>query len=512
MINHRFHPRQTGKSPFVLAGFAVALYVLWNLSQSIAGGDYRAPLLLGAAFVAFYFVSRIAGDWRGGVYVFFAWLLCEDLVRKYMGNNMLVYFGKDLLVGVIYLSFLAACARREAVLFRPPFRHALGLFFLLGVVQVFNAHSPHLGYGVLGLKVYFYYLPLMFIGYAMLRHEEDLRRFLKATMSLAAVIALVGIIQSIVGADFLNPHSGAEIEELSHVVRMTSTGILVPRPVSVFVSEGRFGQYLILAFILGVGIAGYQLLRKSRGAWVTFTAVALVAVGVVVTGSRGAFSWTLISALVLVAGLLAGAPTHLEEGRLLARAIRRGIIFVVLALALCVGLFPSVIGARWAFYRETLSPESPEFEAGDRAWDYPVANLQVALQDPDWLTGHGIGTASLGIQYVSRILDAPPTKIGVESGAGTLILELGILGPVFWLIWAGSLLFAVSGVTFKLKGTWAFPLALAITWYAFMLLFPISWAGLTMFQNFVNNAYFWVMVGILFRLPALVGMDNNAFV
>ena len=206
---------------------------------------------------------------------------------------------------------------RDAIprFFRPPFRYALGLFFLLGLVQVFNPLSPSIFYGLLGLKLYFYYIPLMFVGYAMLRQEDDLRRLLTVSMGLAGVIALIGIIQSIVGVDFLNPHSGADIEELSHVVRFTSTGIHVARPTSVFVSDGRFGQYLILAFILGLGAAGYQLLRKSRGGIITFPAVALLAVAAMVSGSRGAFAWTAISALVLSAGMLWGAPTRIR-GRL----------------------------------------------------------------------------------------------------------------------------------------------------------------------------------------------------
>ena len=60
----------------------------------------------------------------------------------------------------------------------------------------------------------FHYIPLMFVGYAMLRKEGDLRRFLVVNMLLAAVISLVGILQTIVGLDFLNPHGGADIEEL----------------------------------------------------------------------------------------------------------------------------------------------------------------------------------------------------------------------------------------------------------------------------------------------------------
>ena len=509
MIDRRIDISQNGKVWVVLAGLAVMLYVLWQLSNSIAAGSFRAPLLVGAAFAVFFLCGRIAGDWRSGVYFFFSWLLFEDLIRKYMGNNMFVYFGKDVLVGVTYVSFLAAWSRREAVLFRPPFRFALGLFFLLGLVQVFNPFSPSIFYGLLGLKLYFYYVPLMFVGYAMLRQEDDLRRLLTLTIGFAGVIALIGIIQSIVGVGFLNPHSGADIEGLSHVVRSTSTGILVARPTSVFVSDGRFAQFLILGFILGLGAAGYQLLRKSRGGIIAFPVVALLAVAAMVSGSRGAFSWAAISALVLSTGMLWGAPTRFGEGYLLLKAIRRGFIFVSLALALGVTLFPDVVGARWAFYRETLSPQSPRFEAGDRAWDYPEGELLKTFSDPDWVVGHGIGTSSLGGQYVTRIMEAPPTDLGVENGFGTMILEFGILGPILWLVWSLSLMFAALKVLLKLKGTWAFPVGLSISWFAFFLLFAMTWGSIGGFEDFVLNAYFWLLVGVLFRLPSLVSENSK---
>jgi hypothetical protein len=509
IIDHPISIRSNGKLWIALAGLVFSVFALLQLSNSIAAGSYRASLLLGSVFVGFFLVGRIAGDWRSGVYFFICWLLAEDLVRKYMGNNMYIYLGKDLLAAVTYVSFLAASARRETILFRPPFRHALGLFVILGFVQVFNPLSPSIFYGLLGLKLYFYYIPLMFLGYAMLRDENDLHRLMSVTMGLAGTIALIGIIQSIVGVDFLNPHSGADIEQLSHVVRFTSTGIHVPRPTSVFVSDGRFGQYLILAFILGLGTAGYQLPRKSRAGWITLPTLALLAVAALMSGSRGAFAWVAISALVLSGGMLWGAPARLGHGGGLVKVVRRGFVCVALALALGATLFPDVMGAPWALYRETLSPGSPQFEAGNRAWDYPENELLKALSDPHSIVGHGIGTSSLGGQYVTRILDVPSSDLAVENGFGTMVLELGVLGPILWLAWSLTLQFSALNVLREMKGTWAFSLALAIAWFAFVLLFAITWGGIGGFENFVLNAYFWLMVGVLFRLPGLVSQAEN---
>ena len=101
-------------------------------------------------------------------------------------------------------------------------------------------------------------------------------------------------------------------------------------------------------------------------------------------------------------------------------------------------------------------------------------------------------------------MDVPATGLGVESGFGSLVIELGILGPILWLVWASSLMFEAGKVVLKLKGTWAFPVAFSILWFAFYLLFPRTWGGVTGYQDFVLNAYFWLLVGVLFRLPGLV--------
>ena len=511
MLDIRRVVPESGKTLTVGLGLAGVLGVVWLLGNAIAADAVRGVILLGAGLAVVMVAGKTASDWRSGVYLFLTWLLFEDLVRKYLGNNMYVYFGKDALIGVTYVALLMARWRGDSTeRFRVPFKYALGAFFLLGLAQFYNPGSPSFWYGVLGLKLYYYYIPLMFVGYALLRTERDLHRFLVVNMALAAVIALVGILQAIVGLDFLNPHGGKDIEELGHLVRMTPSGLAVPRPPSVFVSDGRFGDYLTLAFILGLGTAGYLLLRAKRGRKIVFPAVALVALATILSGGRGASAIGLVSALVLSAGMLWGAPPKLGEGYRLVKAIRRSLIFVTLALSLAVIAFPQVIGARWAFYRETISPDSPDSETAERAWNYPIGELHKALSDHDWMFGHGIGTASLGGQYVSRIMEVPATGIGVESGYGALTLELGILGLVLWLVWTSSMMFEASKVLLKLKGTWAFPLALSIFWFAFYLLFPRTYGGMAGYQDFVLNAYFWLLVGIFFRLPGLVGQDSGS--
>jgi hypothetical protein len=504
MIDRHVDISQTGKVWIVLAATTVLSFTLWQLVTTISGGSWKVVALVVAFFAAFFVAGKIAGDWRSGVYYFLSWLLFEDLIRKYMGNNMAVYFVKDVLVAVTYASFVVSRINERGKPFHPPFRFALGAFFLLGLVQIFNPLSPSIFYGLLGMKIYFYYVPLMFVGYAMFEDERDLPRFFAFNMGLAGVIAWVGIMQTIVGMGFLNPMGGEDIDALGHMVRYTHGGQAVPRAPGVFVSEGRFGSYMIIAFLIGLAGAGYLLLRTKRGRAFVFPGLGLVTLGAIMTGSRGAVVYLSASAVLLSAAMLWGAPRGRLGGMRLVKAIRRSFVFIAVAVFLLAAIFPNVVLPRLTLYRETLTPGSEYSELGQRTWTYPLLELKQTLSDRDWLIGHGIGTVSLGVQYVSRILDVPRAPLGCENGFGALILEFGILGPILWLLWALSLLATGLNTALKLRGTWAFPIAIAVVWYAFVLPFPLTWGGIAPYQNFVINAYFWLFVGILFKLPELV--------
>jgi len=132
-----------------------------------------------------------------------------------------------------------------------------------------------------------------------------------------------------------------------------------------------------------------------------------------------------------------------------------------------------------------------------------VANFLGAFGYERWPYGYGIGTTSLGVQYVARFFHAKPLGVGVESGFGTLVVEMGIGGLILWLVMSFAILFSAWGVVKKLRGSPWFPLAFVIFWYAGLLLIPITFSGMQPYEDFVLNAYFWLLLGILFRLPTL---------
>ncbi len=485
--------------------FLLGLWLAWEVGGKIVADDTRSILYAVMAFGACVVVATVLRNWRLGFYFFFIWMLFEDLVRKFMGNSLELFFGKDILVAFVYIALFVEIRRGREKSFRPPFLLFFSLFLWLGVVQVFNQNSPSILYGLLGFKVYFYYVPLVFVGYALIRNDSDLRKFLVASAALAGVIAGLGIVQAILGNSFLNPAVLApELQDLGNLTKVSPlSNRALSLPDSVFVSSGRFDEYLVWVFIITVGTAAYFLLHTPRHRKLVFGVIGTIAVATLLSGSRSSVVAVVASAVVLPAAFLWGAPWRWRQAHRLVRAIRRTFVVAALALAALILLFPEDAGSRIAYYAETLNPQSSAYEGANRSWDYPINNLLQAFDEPNWLLGNGIGTASLGGQYVAKVLGTRPLNIWVEEGYGQLIVEMGIVAPFLWILWTASVLYYSWKVARRLRDTRLFPIAFAIVWYAFMVLYVFTYAGLAAYQNFVTNAYLWLLLGILFRLPDL---------
>jgi hypothetical protein len=488
---------------------AVIAVVGLALAAAVAVAPGARLAMLGLGLVVVWLGLASLGNWRLGLTLFLVWLVFEDLPRKYLGNNMVIYFAKDVLVGLSYVAFLVAVrAGRERVT-RMPFALPFILFLALGVVLALNPASPSLLYSALGLKLYFYYVPLCFLGYALAQSEADLHRLLLVSCAVALAVGALGIAQGIIGLHFLNPEQLApELEALGREIRRSPSGAVIPRATSVFVSEGRQGSYMLLAYLLGAGTSCLLVVRRHRAAPLALVSTVVALAAVALHGSRSGVMYAALTTIVMGGCLLlwwraAGVRRPLVTTMIVVVA---GAVAVVGALAL---QFPEAVAARWAFYSETISPWSPTTELGWRVWGHPVGNFRDALADPDAVLGRGIGTASIGAQYVWRVFGVPGPGDWVESGFGTLLLELGPLGPVLWIAWAAALVGGGVRVLAGLRGSALFPLGLAIVWFALLLLFPFTYGAMNAYQNFLYNAYFWLLTGVLFRLPALAEAERD---
>jgi hypothetical protein len=505
MLGELVSIRNSRRTVFAIVFWVLVMLAAYEVAGLIIGGNIDSLIYLGMFIAGAVGVITVLNDWRKGVYLFVAWILFEDLIRKYLGNNMAIYFAKDGLALLLYLSFFRARRTNPVERFRPPFLVPLLCFLFLGIIQVFNSNSTSIFYGLMGMKLYFFYVPLLYVGYYFIDSDRRLRNFFAFNSVLILVVVCLGIAQAIIGHTFLNPTVIQEdIRDLSTTYRASPiSGLIAYRPTSVFVSTGRFQNFLIISWILTLGYGGFLLLRSRRGRHIAFTCIGVLTAGTLLTGSRGVVLWNFVGSLFIAAGFLWGAPWRNREGFRVVRTIQRAALFVGIAIITLMVIFPEQLSSRLAIYSETLDPTSPASELLSRSGDYPLQNLLSAFDYPKWPYGYGIGTTSLGVQYVARIMHAAPMRIGVENGYGQLVLELGILGLFLWIALATAISLSAWRAAKSLKGSPWFPIAFAIFWYAFLLAFPISFYGFIAYQDFVMNAYFWLLLGILLRLEVV---------
>jgi hypothetical protein len=496
----------TGRRPLILLGLLIlGGFTAYEAAQAVLNDDVTGLAYAGLCILGGAILVAVLNNWRNGVYIFLGWLLFEDFVRKFLGNNMAIYFAKDFLALFVYISCLSAFRRKEVTFFRPPFLVPLLIFIWFGFMQIFNPASTSLAYGFMGFKMFFYYAPLIFIGYALLNSEAELRRFFTVNLILAVIVVSLGIAQSIIGPSFMNPAVQAEdLKALSSLYRVSAlTGEAAYRPNGVFVSAGRYANFIMVASLLVLGLSGYLFLRQKRGRVLAFIAIPVMAAGALLTASRGSFMWGVFNATATSVAFLWGAPWRQREVLRVIRSVQRVAAGIVLGIVVLFYFYPEQLMSRLAIYQETLDPNSPRNEVVHRGWTYPVQNFLGAFTYERWPYGYGIGTTALGGQYVARFFNAKPPVVGVESGFGTLIVEMGIGGLVLWFVMTGAILFTAWRVVKKLKGSPWFPLAFVIFWYAFFLLIPATWGGIAAYEDFLLNAYFWLLLGVLFRLPTI---------
>ena len=504
MSLNSFERPKLGPLAFVL----ITILAAWFLAQGILRDT--TYLLIPVAICAFVVILfQTFKNWRTGVILFIAWMLFEDLARKFLGNNMAVYFAKDVLAAACYMSYYTTARIERRLTERPAF--FLPFMFLFGwcMMEVFNPNSPSPWYGLLGLKLYFEFVPMFFLGYALLRNENDLRRFLLINLCIAGLIAALGTAQSISGQALLAPADLApDIRELGTLVREAPlTHETFIRPTSVFVSEGRFSAYLLLVWMLGFGTATYFLVRRLPGRkWIVLI-TGLFFVAIILSGSRGALIYSLLCASLTTSVFTREMLWKNSRMRRMGIAIAATLVLVTLAMVSLSTLYPDALNSRVAFYQQTLSLSSPTSELGWRAWGYPLGEFVKAFGYPNWALGSGIGTRSLGGQYLTRILGAPQVTEAVESGYGNFMLENGIPGLILWLVFSSAVIASCWNVIRRLRRTGLFPVGFVIFLYVFVALFP-SMAGGLSFENFVINAYLCLLLGVFFSLPALLG-DNS---
>lgn len=462
----------------------VVAAVLVGAGVSVGAG----PLVLIAAVLA-AFTTLGMQDWRRSIIGLLVFLPYSGLliVAAHPDTGPATLAKDFLFVIPAYLGFAGAFLLRRPNVKIRGFPLGLVLVFAgLVVLQLLNPSLPNIVVGLIGAKVWLMYIPMALLGYHLVRTKSHLRRVLFVMCAVAVIPSLVGIIEGILintgqGDAVYALYGSAAADVTQGFANVGGTSASISRVPSTFSFVTQF--YLFTMSMLAVAYAYWRgfLSYSRRTAGIGALLFSLIALAAVLSGARGAI--LAVPAMIFTMLALDGVNVRVMLG------------MPIIALAV-------LSAAATVFGTGTATLLSDVFSHGV---DELILNTVTGFQDAlsRTLIGLGPGVDTVAARYGLPDFD-PYALIGghvKESWWVKLVLELGIAGLAIGVALLGTIL--VRGVRLhrrvrdpQLRSVSAAIVALI----AFVLVsnFKASYLDLD-----PTNVYFWLLVGILLKLPSL---------
>lgn len=420
-----------------------------------------------------------------GLAFFFLWMPFEDLVRKFGGNDLRIYFVKDAILAIAVLGLLPHLKdrwRRGLGLVRRPTLAVFGVAIVMSIpAAVHDLELPAIAF-----HTRFLFALLLPVGVYVAEDKKRLSDTLFWLTLLTAAVSLLGVVQAVIGPTFLNPSlESAPFEHLT--VERTEGAYVVLRPSGPFADVSRFASWTIISVVLSLSSARASESFVRRRMSIACLAISLAAV--FASASRASL---IVTAVILIASVTL-SPSN--RTRLRIRPVLGLAAAAIFATSLG-GQFGQMYRATSDFFFVTINPWSSGFEVATRVNTYVGAILD-GVVGTDGI-GTGTGTESVGKRYLGETFKGTNT----ESGWGSVAAEWGLLGLAIWVwftaAWVNRALRSRLAEASASLAAATLPLALWVV--AFLtLLFSL---GIGLFENYVANAFFWFLSGIVFASTA----------
>lgn len=478
--------------------YSRSLYLFWAtmgflvLAIALAVEGHGRASLLGLMVVGGFLLILILTSWSSpGAFIgFFAWIHLEDLARL-VTHNFQIFFVKDFLLAALFVSFCLDRRRRALSLPPNPMVVPILVYGSFVLLQCFNPRIPDPRIPFVGLHSKLLYIPLFFISMAYFDSERKIRSFLTFLVVAVTGESLLALVQY-----FQDPSWWYRMMNLSEkaeviIFREYTVGGGLLRTGSIFNNPGRFTQFIIVVSTLLVGSQALFRPRPSSSALWYIGLTTIFAGGVFLQSSRAVFYLFCLSSVAIL----------VLHGRSLKNKLQALALLLVL-IGVTHHLSTYVDTRIGVFYVESLDPTFKEYDSIGGRINRGFGQLDSSIRRSG-LLGHGTGTSSLGRQYVHRPNSSRGLE-GKENGYAALIWELGLLGPLFWILLMGTLLLrgwqAYGRVRETNYGKLAFALVVMIA-----LAFVLQFIGMQYLENYLVVTHFWAFAGLLFSLERIAG-------
>jgi hypothetical protein len=441
---------------------------------------------------------------RLALFAFLVYVPFGGTITYYIGNSPILQLAKDSFYFPALIAIWQTCRKQKLPLILPPaIRTPLFILFGLcmltllfinggqqlnppstGAFQAATSEIP-IGMGILGLKVFLGYIPLIGCTYYLIRNKQDFLFLSRLQVSVILICCILGIIQYVLlytgVCEGTRNASGADLFKATLDARCYFGGSLVYSPSQgmirlpgTFVAPWQWAWFLISSTFLAFAAAFSDPSFIWRA--ISLGSMATVFINAVVSGQRIALA--LVPACFLLLLILTGQIANLK------RFIPIGIgLAAILGIAMVTN--PAIVQERVdsLFGRWDASP--PE--------EFIVQQFEENWKTVETPIGSGLGRATNS----ARSLGA--TKL-VETYYPKVLYEVGIVGLLGFIVLVTTLTFSAFKTYRSLKNRsfrtyaaaiWVFILFISYNTYYYPLdVDPVA-------------VYYWFFAGVLFKLPIL---------
>ncbi len=464
----------------------------------VAGVKLAIPAALGIIIITL--ASKYP---RPALFAFIIYVPFGGTIIYTLGNSPLMQLAKDAFYVPAAISIWQACKKQNQAFIVPKAIKTpllilwicclLTLVFINGGQQLSKHPSGEIpiGVGILGLKVFMGYIPLITCTYYLIRNKRDFLLLSRIQIVLILVCGVLGIIQYmllIIGV--CKGTVGVEGDALfkaSIDSRCYFGGALLYSPEEgvirlpgTFVAPWQWAWFLISStfFTFATGFSDPAIIWRL----ISLGSLALVFVNAVVSGQRIALALVPICfvLLLLLTGQLGNLKRFIPLG---------GGLAIILVIAMAAN--PVIVQERMDSFTGRWNASPPQQFITDQ-----FAENWKSVDTP---IGSGLGRATNS----ARVLGSGKL---VETYYPKVLYEVGIVGMLVFLAFVTSITMAGFKAYRSIKNRdlrtyagsmWAFILFISYNTYYYPLdVDPVA-------------VYYWLSAGIIFKLPELDKQENT---
>ncbi|NEO88596.1 MAG: hypothetical protein F6J87_30850 [Spirulina sp. SIO3F2] len=428
-------------------------------------------------------------DWRRAVKTVFFILVIDGALRKWFLPQFSepIYFLKDFVLLGAYIRYFLYPKADDYF----PIRNNFITILIITASGwcFFQAFNPYLGsplVGVLGIKSYLFYIPLIWMVPRLFRTEEELYIFLRNHLFLLVPVGILGIVQ------FFSPIHSPINQYIpgrnEPIATFGFAGSVNVRITGTFSYLNSYQGYLSACFGLLMPLVSFP--KSLRWQLIVYLEVFLISLNSFMTGSRT----PVIVAVLFCIGYF-GIRLIRRPELILAWAVRVLPFGIIAASAMLIA-FRQVIEAFW------LRVSSNE-DLGGRIASGFIGPFD--LMEHTGFDGFGVGATHAGSISLRSALGVPlpfPLPVEIEPEMGRVALELGPIGFVLWYGMRVAIIVGLLVIFFRLKRPFLRDLALAGA-----LIQTVMFINQMVFHNSFG-LYYWLYTSFLYALPWLERVEN----